>query len=162
MKNANLKNPIFFNFNLLILNSRKGFTLLELMIVLFLVTLILSIASVFFVNTLPSTRLNAAVREMSATIRYAKTLAQINGEQKAIIIDLDSKSYGIEGRDFKSISRDLNIKVIDPFSGEINTGKYQITFYAGGGIGVGTIVLWNNKRAVSIQLDPVIGAVVIK
>lgn len=139
-----------------------GFTLLELLIVLFLATLILSLASVFFVNSLPSSRLNATAREMSATIRLAKALAQINGEQKVITIDLDSKHYGIEGGDSKSISQDVNIKVMDPFAGEILNGQYPITFYAGGGVEGGTIVLWNSKRAVSIQLDPIIGAVVIK
>lgn len=143
-------------------SQNNGFTLLELIIVLFLIMLILSISTVFFANTMPSNRLNATVREMSAAIKHARSLTQIAGEKQTITIDLDSKNYGIEGRMSKSIPSDIYIKVIDPFSGEKLNGKYLIVFHTTGNIEGGEIVLWNNKRAVSIRMDPVVGSVVIK
>lgn len=139
-----------------------GFTLLELIIVIFLITLILGLSTVFFANTLLSSRLNATVREMSATIRHARSIAQINSETQVVSIDLDSRSYGIEGRGNKSIPSGINIKIMDPFSGEVHNGKYPIVLYAAGGIEGGTIVLSDNRRSVSIQLDPIVGAVVVK
>ncbi len=142
--------------------KNNGFTLLELIIVLFLITLILGISTIFFAIILPSNRFNATVRDISATIRQARTLTQTLGERQAITIDLDSKKYGIEGRGVKDIPSDIYIKVIDPLSGEIYSGKYQIVLHALGGIEGGTIVLWNNKKTVSIQMDPVVGSVVIK
>ncbi len=138
-----------------------GFTLLELIIVLFLVTLILGLSTMFFANTLPSSKFNATIRDMSATIKHARSLAQIHGERQTVTIDLDSKKYGIEGRGAKDIPSDIYIKVIDTLSGEIHNGKYQIVLNATGGEG-GTIVLWNNKRSVSIQMDPIVGSIVIK
>ncbi|MBM4140424.1 MAG: hypothetical protein FJ242_02870 [Nitrospira sp.] len=142
--------------------KNNGFTLLELIIVLFLIMLILSISTVFFANTMPSNRLNATVREMSAAIKHARSLAQIDGEKQTITIDLDSKNYGIKGRMSKNIPSDITIKVIDPFSGEKLNGKYLIVFHTTGSIEGGTIVLWNNKKLVSIQLDPIVGSVIIK
>ena len=142
--------------------KNSGFTLLELIIVLFLIALILGLSTILFVNILPSSRLNATAREMSATIRHAKHLALINGEKQTITINLDSGSYGMEGIVHKNIPSGITIKVIDPLLGEICNGEYTIIFSATGGIEGGTIVLSTNKKTASIQLDPVVGSVVIK
>lgn len=142
--------------------SKSGFTLLELIIVLFLMSLILGLSTIFFANTLPSNRLNATAREMSATIRYARHLALINGEKQTMIINLDSRYYGIEGIARKNIPSGITLKVIDPLLGEIRTGEYPIIFNATGAMEGGTIVLSTEKKTVTIQLDPVVGSVVIK
>jgi general secretion pathway protein H len=139
-----------------------GFTLLEVILVLFLISLILGLSTVFFANTMPSNRLNATAREISATIRYARTLARVNGEMHTLTIDLDSKLYWIEGSTSKKIPDDINIKIIDPLLGEVHNGKYPITFYETGGIEGGTIVLSTKKKTVNIELDPIVGSVVIK
>lgn len=140
----------------------RGFTLLELLIVIFLATLILSLSAVFFANTLPSTKLNAAARDLTATVRHARALAQINGENQAVTIDMDSRQFGMEGRGTKGIPADVSIKVTDPFYGDVYKGQYTIVAYSSGAVSGCTIVLWNKKRTVSIQTDPVVGAVVIK
>lgn len=139
-----------------------GFTLLEVILVLFLISLILGLSTVFFANTMPTNRLNATAREISATIRYARTLARVNSERQTLTIDLDSKLYGIEGSASKNIPDDINIKIIDPLLGEVHNGKYSITFYETGGIEGGTIVLSTKKKTVNIELDPIVGSVVIK
>jgi len=144
------------------ISETAGFTLLEMLIVLFLATLVLGLSTVFFVSALPSSRLNATAREISATIRHARALAQITGETQTITIDLDSRQYGMEGRTMKSLSPELGVKVTDPFSGDVQTGKYYLQAHVNGAVDGGTIVLWNRTRAVSIQTDPVVGAVVIK
>jgi prepilin-type N-terminal cleavage/methylation domain-containing protein len=139
-----------------------GFTLLEVIIVVFLMVLVLGLATVFFARTLSSSKLNATAREMSATIRSAKSFAEIHGEKQIISIDLDSKSYGIEGKKSKRIPSSVAVKVLDPLTGEIANGKYQIILNAFGGIEGGTIVLSQDKRSVSIAPDPVVGSVMIK
>jgi len=139
-----------------------GFTLLELIIVLFLMSLILGMATLFFANVLPSNRLNATVRSVSSTIREARSLARIDGQRQIVTIDFDSKTYGIEGFGSRNIPDDISIKVIDPVAGEVRQGKYQFVLHPSGGIEGGTIVLWNAKQAFTIQPDPVAGSIVIK
>ncbi|HUO76330.1 MAG TPA: prepilin-type N-terminal cleavage/methylation domain-containing protein [Thermodesulfovibrionales bacterium] len=142
-------------------DAGAGFTLLELLIVLALVTLVVGISTVFLVNTLPASKLNATARDISSTIRYARTLAQTNNEQQVMTIDLDSNRYGIEGRGDRNIPPGMHIKVMDPFSGEIRNGTYQMRFHAFG-TGGATVVVWNDKRSVSIQVDPITGPVITK
>ncbi len=145
-----------------IMKRNNGFTLLELILVLFLTTLILGISTVFFANTLSSNKLNATAREMAATIRYAKYLAITKGESQTLLIDLDSKNYKIIGQSYKNIPPDIYIEVKDPLSGELVHGKHPIAFYGTGGIEGGTIMLSTGKKSVSIELDPVVGSVIIK
>ncbi len=142
--------------------GKDGFTLLELMIVMLLMTLVIGISTIFFANTLTSSKFNTTVRDVSTTIRHARSLAQIHGERKAVTIDLDSKTYWIDGKKVREIPSDIQIKIIDPLYGEIFEGRYQVVSNAMGGIQGGTIVLWNDKKTASIQPDPIVGSVVVK
>jgi general secretion pathway protein H len=141
--------------------NRSGFTLLELIIVLFLITLILGLSSVFFANTLPSGRFNASAREMAATIRQARHLAQLNGEKQVLTIDMDTRSYGLKGQGEKILPPGIHIKVIDPLAGEITSGSYRMAFHVAGNTEGGTVVLWNDAKVAQINIDPVAGAVII-
>ena len=146
----------------LIFRKNSGFMLLEMIIVLFLITVILGISMLFFANFLPSNKFNATVRNISATIKQARNLARIKSERQIVIFNFDSKTYEIKGRTTQEIPADINIKVIDPVQGDIQQGEYQFILHTGGAIEGGTVVVWNAKRSASIQLDPVVGTVVIK
>jgi len=139
-----------------------GFTLLELIVVLFLITLIAGLSAAFLGNALPAGKFNSTVRDIVTTIRHARALAQTRGEEQTVVIDLDSKKYGIVGRGEKDLTAGIGIKIIDPFSNEITEGRYRFVFPAFGGSGGGSIVLNDRKRTARIDIDPVIGAEVKK
>lgn len=144
------------------MNKDKGFTLLELIVVMFLVGLMLSLAGVLFSNTLPSSKFSATTREVAATIRHARTLAQLRGENQTVTIDMEARKYGIDNVTAKDIPPGISIKIIDPLLGDVQTGKYQFNFPSMGGIEGGTIVLWNSKKTASIEIDPIVGSAVVK
>jgi prepilin-type N-terminal cleavage/methylation domain-containing protein len=153
-----------FNSKLETRNSKlpSGFTLIELTVVLFLIALIVGLSAVFFGNTLLSAKLNATGRELSATIRQARSLAQLNGTSEAVLVNLDTRRYGIEGRGTRSIPPEIGIKVIDPLLGEVQAGTYRILFEATGGIEGATIDIWNRSRLLRIATDPIVGTVTLK
>jgi len=142
--------------------NNRGFTLLEVIIVLLLISLIMGLTTLYFANALPTSKFNAAARELAATIRYARTLALIKGKFQTLNIDLDAKKYGIEGRGDKSLDSGTTITVLDPSAGEVRNGIYHVYFEPSGGVEGGTIVLASGKKQISIGLDPVVGSVVIK
>lgn len=142
--------------------SEEGFTLLELIIVLSLVTLIIALSLPFFMNSLPSSTFNATVREMAATLKHARSLAQLHGETQTVTIDLDSRQYGIQGRAVKTLAPGISVKIADPLLGEINTGEYSFTVHPVGSLEGGSITLWSKKRSVTIQTDPVVGTVILQ
>jgi len=142
--------------------KKNGFTLLEIIMVLSLMTLILGLSAVFFAGSLPSVKANAAGRELTAMIRQARSLAHMKMESQTVMIDLDNRTYGIEGREIKTLPPDLLVSITDPLAGEIAHGKYPLVFHPTGGMGGGTITLSRGKRAMRIELDPITGAVMIR
>lgn len=141
---------------------RAGFTLLELILVMALATLILGLGVVFFANTMPGARLAGTGRELSASIRQMKFLAQNRGEDLVLTVDLDTKRYGIEGVRMKAIPSEVSIMAVDPTYGEVRHGKYLISFHSTGGVEGGTLVLWARKKAIYIEMDPVMGSVKVR
>ena len=143
-------------------NTCHGFTLLELIIVIVIIVLVLGMSSLFFASTVPSAKLSGLSREMSSILKLARISAQNKGEKQTVIIDLDSKTFGIEGREAKIIPPEIIIRVIDPLSGEVNGGKYSFIFYETGGIEGGSILLAYKRKTISIETDPVVGSIVVK
>jgi len=141
---------------------KAGFTLLELVVVLFFITLILGLSTVFFSGSLTSVRIVSTAREVSATMKHAQSLARINHEKQIITVDLDAKRYGIEGHATREIPRDTQIKILDPFYGEILKGKYRFVFPVMGSAGGGTVVLWNNRKKFSVLSDPIAGSRILE
>ena len=141
-------------------NNQSGFTLLELIIVMLLSGMILGLVSVYLFSFSTNARLQATVREFSATLRQAKYLAKINGEQEGLTIDLDLKEYGLAGKKARKIPSDLMMRIIVPGMGEIINGKYHLVFEPNWG-GENTIFqLSNQKKMIQISLDPLMGAVI--
>ncbi len=139
--------------------GQRGFTLLELIFVLFLAGTVIGLSTIVMLGrALPSAKLNATAREISATLREARMLASVTGERQTVAVNLDYRTYGITGRKTKSIPRDTGIIVRDPFIGDVRNGVYLFT--SGGNEG-GSIVLWSGRKSAVIRTDPVIGAVTI-
>lgn len=140
----------------------QGFTLIELIIVIVIIVLVVGMSTLFFASTVPSAKLNGLSRELSSMIKQARLAAQNKGETQILIIDLDTKTYGIEGRDAKTIPPEITAKIIDPLLGEIMRGKYSLIFHDTGGIEGGTILLTYGKKNIAIETDPVVGSIVVK
>jgi len=139
-----------------------GFTLLELIIVIVIIVLILGMSTLFFASTIPAAKLHGLSREISSTLKQARIIAQNKGEKQTVIIDLDSRTYGMEGKEAKYIPPEIFARVIDPFSGAVSQGKYSFIFSETGGIEGGTILLTHKNKTLSIETDPVVGSIVIK
>jgi general secretion pathway protein H len=142
--------------------NESGFTLLEVIIVLLLSLLILGLVMVSFSGLLSSAKLQATTREFSTTLRQARDLAKIHGEEQGWTIDLDSREYGIEGRKVRKIPSNLELKIVDSINGEIQSGQYRLVFEPNGGMQGATFQLTDKKKSFAIELDPLLGAVVTR
>jgi len=143
-----------------ITRDQRGFTLLELILVLLLAGVILGLSGFMVLSgALPSARLNATARELSATLREARVLARLTGEKQVVGINLDARTFGIEGRRTRSIPPDTSIVVQDPFIGEVRRGVYQ--FKPAGMSEGGSILLRSGRKSALIRVDPIVGAVTI-
>ncbi|MBM4314202.1 MAG: hypothetical protein FJ122_09825 [Deltaproteobacteria bacterium] len=142
------------------LGATGGFTLLELMLVLFLAMLMLGMGVIAMMNRLPAARLDATAREMSALIRQARTLARIHMVKQTLIVDMDARHFGIEGRISRQIPEEVRLKIDDPLTGDVDKGIYRLGFSPFGGIDGGVIRLTTERRSITITPDPVMGFVI--
>jgi general secretion pathway protein H len=140
-------------------SGARGFTLLEVLIVLILIATALGFSAVFFAGTLPKAKFSAAARDLVTSVRWAKALASIEQETKVVSLDLDRKSYTVPGRGPRSIPPEAGVKVVDAQRGEIHSGSYSVTAHPSGLVEGGTVVLTRATRTITIRMDPVRGAV---
>lgn len=141
----------------------RGFTFIEILIVLFLMSLIVGITTVFFANTLPAAKHKAAARELAATIKYARHLAFMKNEKQVITIDLDTRNYSIKGRETRSIAPEISVTV---YENEINSnpirqGKYIISYDPTEGSDWSAIELARGKKVITLESDPITTASII-
>lgn len=77
----------------------RGFSLLEAVISLFILAVMISTASLSFLNRSPKYRLEKAVWEIHSRLNYARYKALFKGEK--VRIKFDSQGYSIEAYDEK-------------------------------------------------------------
>jgi len=137
----------------------SGFTLLELIVVLLLISLIAGISVVMFTGTLSSGKLDATARSLVAAMKHARGQSAMSGEPHAVFIDLDAGSYGIEGTDGRPFPRGITVSFTDPLAGTQTSGRHLIAYDPVGGIQGGTVLLATPKRSVTVRPDPIVAAV---
>jgi prepilin-type N-terminal cleavage/methylation domain-containing protein len=145
-----------------IFSANGGFTFIEIMIVVFLMSLVVGITTVFFAGTLPSAKLKASARELSSTIKYTKQLALATNEKQVLIIDLNGGSYGIKGHKVRNIASStvLTVYEANPNSRPILAGQYTISYDATGASDWDRITLGRNEKIITISADPIRTAVI--
>jgi Tfp pilus assembly protein FimT len=127
--------------------------------VLFLIGLILALSAALFSNSLPSQQLEASAREIMATFKHARSAAISEGRWRTVLIDMNSRRFGIEGEKNRDIPEPVAVKVVDSINGEVTEGGYRFVFSPVGVAEGGTVVLSAGKKVVTIEIDPVVGAV---
>jgi general secretion pathway protein H len=143
-------------------SEKGGFTLLELIVVLALISLILGLSAFFFVGNLPSARLDTLGREMAGSLRQARSLAKSSGEKKVFFADMDGGRFGIEGLGERGLPAGVSLRVIDPDSVEFTQGIYKIVFQPDGRGGGETIILTRGRQTVQVSVNPAAGAIVLR
>lgn len=80
------------------IQTERGYSLTELMIVLAITGILGGLASVSFHAQLPHHRLNGAARDLVSDLRWARQLALAERQPVSVILDLDQERYRIERR----------------------------------------------------------------
>lgn len=142
------------------ISGNRGFTLIEILVVLVLMSLILGISVALFANTLSGAKHKAAAREIVATLKYAKHLAAARNERQIVQFDLDAGSYGIKGRPMRMIPEKIKLAIYesDINADPITEGQYSVSYDSAGSSHWGRIKLTRGDRTIQIKPDPIVTA----
>ncbi len=128
------------------LKQARGFTLIELTVVMLIVVLGFSVIGTNISSGNQSSQLKAISRDLASALRYARGQALISHDEIAVAINLADNTYQVSNRDkVYHFSDEIDVTLViaqEEFEGE-EIG--HLRFYADGSSSGGRITLeWGN------------------
>ncbi|RJP84108.1 MAG: type II secretion system protein GspH [Desulfobacteraceae bacterium] len=158
---------------------QRGFTLIELLVVLVLISLITALVAPRMTSPLGNLQLKTAVKKVAGSLRYARSLAASEKENRVCVFDFENHKLTIfsessPGRGNESAApeggRELSyvlpkgVTLKQAYAGEtaVDSGMFQVVFFANGSSSGGDVVLaGENERMMMIHIDFITGMVEI-
>ena len=140
--------------------SSKGFTLLELILVLFVVILGFSVIGLNISSGNDATEHQSAARDMVSALRYAKGQALISHEETTVNLDLNENTYTVSGRDkVFTIPDTIALTVVTAQEELEGKGLANFRFFPDGSSSGGRIKLERNSVTWQIDINWLTGQV---
>ena len=147
--------------------STKGFTLLELMVVILVLALILTVSLPSIQNFYNTAEYRDSVRQLASAVKNARRLARANGHSYDVIIDAERNRFALtdipddlKAFDYSQLPADLQIEVI--YAAEVSPKQNlaAIRFYPAGGSSGGEIKIWRpSGSGTQLVIDWLLGNV---
>jgi len=138
----------------------KGFTLLELVVVLFVVVLGFSVIGLNLSSGSDTTKIKAAARDIVSALRYARGQALMTHRETTVALDLDSNSYTVSGRDkLYQIPDGIDVTVVTAQTELTGEGGANIRFFPDGSSTGGRVTLERGQAVWKIDINWLTGQV---
>lgn len=138
----------------------RGFTLVELLVVLAMVGLLVSVVPLAFERLRESAQYRDTVRGMLSDIRQARYRALAEGREVRFKVDLAQRNYGVDDRPARSVPAPLQLRATVADIEMTATQTAGILFLPSGGATGGTIEIVRPSGAgVRLTVDWLSGGV---
>lgn len=142
------------------MRARRGFTLVELLVVLALVGMLVTLVPLAFERLKESAQYRDAVRAVLTDIRQARARAQSEGREISFGVDLARRTYGLEGRPPRVLPEPLQLRATVASIEIAPDRSMAIRFLPGGGATGGSIdILRRGGAGTRLTVDWLSGAV---
>lgn len=140
--------------------DQHGFTLVELLVVFALIALLTALVPLAFERLRESTQYRDAVRAALSDIRQARYRALSEGREVRFAIDLEQRSFGVEGRPPRLVPEPLQLRALVADIELAGSRTAAIRFLPGGGATGGSIEIMRPGGAgVRLTVDWLSGGV---
>jgi len=138
----------------------KGFTLLELVVVLFVVVLGFSVIGLNLSSGSDTTEIKAAARDIVSALRYARGQALMTHRETTVALDLESNSYTVSGRDkLYQIPKGIDVTVVTAQTELTGEGSASIRFFPDGSSTGGRVTLERGQTVWKIDINWLTGQI---
>lgn len=142
--------------------AERGFTLVEMLIVMAILALILAVVPPLFSSSLSSATLRAAARDVAAGLRSARSEAITLNQEVRFRLDLEAHSFTIgDDKTALSLPSDVDIVLFTATSETVDGQAGSIRFFTDGSSTGGGITLIDEDRKFEVMVDWLTGRVTI-
>jgi len=130
----------------------RGFTLVELMVVLVIIALIMGLFATSMSRSISAAEARAATRKMVTSLRYTRARAIIDKSEQVFRVDTDNRSYQAPGRPLITLPQGVDVTITTARSEITSEAVAGIRFFPDGGSTGGHIELTINGREYRINI----------
>lgn len=124
----------------------RGFSLIELMVVMVLVMLLFAVVGVSVSRSVAGAEMRSAERELTAGLRHTRGQAIIQRQQQVFLVDASNRTWQAAGRQPTVLPEGIEITLNTARSELTGEGAGGIRFYPDGASTGGSIVLSAQER----------------
>ncbi len=137
----------------------RGFTLIEVVLVLLLVGVVVGVAAVSLTDGLAGARVRAAGRDLVAALRYTRAQAIVTRKQQALELDVEERSYSAPRRDRVQLPKDMELRLFTAAEERTGDTSGRVRFYPDGSSTGGRIKLVYGQQAWDVEIAWLTGEV---
>jgi general secretion pathway protein H len=139
--------------------ARRGFTLIEVLVVMVLIGLILGVVAPYLPAVLPGVELRTTTRELAGALRHARSQALLQGES-ALVVDLEQRRYALDGGSrMHHVPERVALTLVTAESEQRGDAAGAIRFFGDGSSTGGRVTLSDGRRSFHVDVDWITGRV---
>ena len=138
----------------------EGFTLVELLVVLAIISLLLAFTPAAFNRMMPGLEVQSATRQLAASLRSARSAAIRDNAETTLTLDLDERVYRLDGLGREqSIDEAIEVSMLTARSELENEQTGRIRFYPDGTSTGGRVTFTGRGIAYEVLVDWLTGRI---
>jgi general secretion pathway protein H len=140
--------------------NAKGFTLLELMVVLFIMVLGFSVIGINLSSGNNATAQQRAARDIVSALRFARGTALMSHREAAVTFNLNDNSYTVANRDkVYIIPESIKVTLVTTQNQLLGQNRGSIRFFADGSSTGGRVSLQRGDNVWKIDINWLTGQI---
>lgn len=134
------------------LTRSRGFTLVELLVVLVIAALVLTLVGTSISRSISGAEMRTAARKLAASLRYTRTRAILSKSEQVFLVDTELRKYTAAEREPVELPEGMEVLLTTARSELTSESVGGIRFYPDGGSTGGSVKLEANERIYTINV----------
>jgi len=139
----------------------RGFTLIEMIVVLAIIGLITALALPVMTGSQAKAETRMAAREIAAGLRMTRTLAMTGDVTEAFLIDTAKGTYRVGSTASRQVPKGVRLLLVTTVGDRINETAGGIRFFSDGTSSGGGVKLTKRNTAETVRVDWMTGRISI-
>lgn len=141
------------------MQRQRGFTLIELIVVLVLLAAVTALAASVMTSGLPGQQLRSDAREVAAQLRYTRSQAIVTGKPQVFTLDARTRGWQAPNRRKGRLHPDIRIVATGAQVEQARPDEVSIRFFPEGAATGGRITLQRETAAWQVDVEWLTGEV---